>query len=506
MALTKVTSGMVNPDPTNASNLSSGDVPLAQLDNAPATDVTGLEDDIALLGFKVASNGSLAKYNLVDQTVDAFEDASGVNASSSTNESRDSSNYYSGITDTNPSGGTETSYVDSGTTYQVNTFTSDDDLVIPTGYNALNVLMVGGGGKGGAPGVWSGGGGGGGAVLHRTAYSPGAATYSIVIGSGNNTPNAAGGSTTGFSVTATGGGSGGAGANVGNAGANGGGNAYSSSAGGVGTAPTASGWSVYAGYNGGSGYSGNDPHGGGGGAGATANGTNGATAGAGGTGGNGGNGKQITIANYSYYWAAGGGATVRNNGTAGTGGAGGGGGGGSIYSAGAPNSGGGSALNSGAAGIDGDGTSTKCGGDAGANTGSGGGGSGGVGGDGIVIVTSEYATPAAANLTLVSTTTAAKTGLVPSKGDIVLTYTNGAGTTILDTDLTAEISADGGSTWTALALASEGSTGSHNIATSHDVTISSTITAPYNMAYRIKTLNQAVRKTTRIQAVSLGWS
>ena len=57
-----------------------------------------------------------------------------------------------------------------------------------------------------------------------------------------------------------------------------------------------------------------------------------------------------------------------------------------------------------------------------------------------------------------------------------------------------------------MTLASEGSTGSHNIATSHDVTISSTITAPYNMAYRIKTLNQAVGKTTRIQAVSLGWS
>ena len=108
------------------------------------------------------------------------------------------------------------------------------------------------------------------------------------------------------------------------------------------------------------------------------------------------------------------------------------------------------------------------------------------------------------NMTLVSTTTAAQAA--PTKGDIVLTYTNGAGTTTLDTDLTVEISADGGSTWTALPLSSEGSTGSHNIATSHDVTISSTITAPYNMAYRIKTLNQSASKTTRIHAVSLGWS
>ena len=65
-----IATGDMAVDPTNASNLSSGSVPLAQLGNAPATDVTGLEDDIALLGFRVASNGSLAKYNLVDQTVD----------------------------------------------------------------------------------------------------------------------------------------------------------------------------------------------------------------------------------------------------------------------------------------------------------------------------------------------------------------------------------------------------------------------------------------------------
>ena len=142
-------------------------------------------------------------------------------------------------------------------------------------------------------------------------------------------------------------------------------------------------------------------------------------------------------------------------------------------------------------------------------SGGGGGGhpskAGAAGSGGIVIVRRPTTvTTSGVDMTLVSTTTAAQAA--PTKGDIVLTYTNGAGTTTLDTDLTAEISADGGSTWTALALASEGSTGSHNIATSHDVTISSTITAPYNMAYRIKTLNQTSGKTTRIQAVSLGWS
>jgi hypothetical protein len=144
----------------------------------------------------------------------------------------------------------------------------------------------------------------------------------------------------------------------------------------------------------------------------------------------------------------------------------------------------------------------------GVNTGEGGGGgldaTGADGGTGIVILRRVTSTTSDANLTLISTTTAAQAA--PTKGDVVFTYTNGAGTTTLGTDVTAEISADGGSTWTAMTLGSEGSTGSHNIATSHDVTITSTITSPWNMAYRIKTLNQSASKTTRIQAVSLGWS
>ena len=104
----EVTTAKMAVDPTNASNLSSGSVPLAQLGNV---DTSGLEDDIALLGFKVASNGSLAKYNLVDQTIDDFQDASGVNAGASTNEVRDSSGkYYKGETTATPttSGGTLT--------------------------------------------------------------------------------------------------------------------------------------------------------------------------------------------------------------------------------------------------------------------------------------------------------------------------------------------------------------------------------------------------------------
>ena len=114
----------------------------------------------------------------------------------------------------------------------------------------------------------------------------------------------------------------------------------------------------------------------------------------------------------------------------------------------------------------------------------------------------EFLSSSAANLTLVSNSTTAEA--TPTKGDIVMTYTNGAGSTTLGTDLTAEFSADDGNTWTSMTLGSEGTTGSHNIATAHDVSLTST--SGTSMRYRIKTLNQSVSKTTRIQAVSLGWS
>ena len=90
IAATTITSGNMAVDPTNASNLSSGSVPLAQLGNAPATDLSPLEYEIALLAFKTQANGNLARYNLIDQSVVSFEDASGVDASASTDEIRDS--------------------------------------------------------------------------------------------------------------------------------------------------------------------------------------------------------------------------------------------------------------------------------------------------------------------------------------------------------------------------------------------------------------------------------
>ena len=437
-------------------------------------DDSGLQNDIALLGFRVASNGSLAKYNLVDQIVDDFQDTSGVDASASTNEARESSDkYYYGGSSVTPttSGGTLSTYTDGGIDYTIRTFLTGDNFVTDTALTA-SVLVVAGGGGGGGAGQNQGGGGGAGGFRAIAASAISAATHAVVVGNGGSAGGGGGsvggdGNTSSFnSISATAGGGGGGGAAAGRTGGSGGGagGGGAQNAGGTGNAGS---YSPVEGYDGAgaAGTSTGSAAGGGGGAGAVGSGT---------TGGAGTANAYRTGSNITY--AGGGGGA--------SGGSGGAGGGGNAGSAGTVNTGGG--------------------GGAGAASG----GAGAAGGSGIVVVKfPATASSEGSNMTLVSTTTAAQAA--PTKGDIVFTYTNGAGTTTVgggSPDVTAEISADGGSTWTPMTLGAEGSTGSHSIVTAHDVTISSTITAPYNMAYRIKTLNQSASKTTRIHAVSLGWS
>ena len=81
--MTKIRSTNITDGAVTATKIASG-----------AVDTTGIEDDIALLGFKVASNGSLGKYNLVDQTEDSFVDATGIDASASTQATRDAGGKF----------------------------------------------------------------------------------------------------------------------------------------------------------------------------------------------------------------------------------------------------------------------------------------------------------------------------------------------------------------------------------------------------------------------------
>jgi hypothetical protein len=107
------------------------------------------------------------------------------------------------------------------------------------------------------------------------------------------------------------------------------------------------------------------------------------------------------------------------------------------------------------------------------------------------------------DMTLISASTTAEA--VPTKGDIVMTYSNGAGTAVANTDIKAYISRDGSAYSTAVTLVDQGDTGGHTILSAHNVDISG-ITSGNTMRFKIETLNQAVGLQTKIHAVCLGWS
>jgi len=146
-----------------------------------------------------------------------------------------------------------------------------------------------------------------------------------------------------------------------------------------------------------------------------------------------------------------------------------------------------------------------------ANTGGGAGGtgaasgtsgpSGATGGSGVVLVKNNLV---AADLTLVSNSTTSEI-TDPDKGDMVMTYTNGAGTATINTDLKGWVSRDNGTTYTQGTLAAQGTSGGHSIVTFHDLDISGQPSGS-TMRYKVTTHNQSAAKETRIQAVSLGWA
>ena len=469
---------------------------------AGAVDTAGLEDDIAILGFKVAANGSLSKYNLADQTVDDFQDASGIDASTSTGESRNASNYYSGI---------------AYGTYSIDAFTSTgaSTWTCPSNTQEVEVLVVAGGGGGG--GEYYAGGGGGGGIVHDTDYAVVAGTvYDITVGAGGSGSASSGtggnGSNSVWNVNAEGSGitltSNGGGGGTYNA------NSSTTPAGGSGGgAAGGSGASLVGGLSNQPSFSGATSYGNAGGASSANNGAGGGGAGGVGQddvhpdGGDGGVGKYF--ANFDSYGTD---ASNTSGATGGSGsgkgyfGGGGGGAGGGHTSTGRASGGaGGGGL--GAIYDPGNNPSTV----GYTNTGGGGGGAshhgaytggetGSAGGSGIVLI--RHRTETGNDMTLVSNATTAES--TPTTGDIVMTVSAGSGSFSENVDVKAYISRDG-TTYTQATLSSEGTTGGHTILTAHNVDISSQPSGT-SMRYKITTHNQSASKETRIQAVSLGWS
>jgi hypothetical protein len=458
-------------------DITAGQVKAADL-ASDAVDTTGIQSDIAILGFKVAANGSLSKYDLIDQTIDDFQDAAGIDASGSTNEVRNASDYYSGIVVV-PAATT------AFTTVESTTWTA------PAGVTSVNYLAVAGGGAGGggAGRDYGGGGAGAGGLLTGTHTVVPTSSYTVTVGAGGvgvntNARGANGGNSVFDSLTSIGGGGGGfknASYSPGSGGS-GGGLAAGGGTQGTGTAGQGSnGGTGLSSYNG---AGGGGKGGGGGGASST-------------TGGHGGAGYDATVVfgttyGVSGFFAGGGGAGYNNYSsgtTPGSGGTGGGGRGGPNYDSdgqpGTANTGGGGGGGSSGGGVSF--TWTRYGGN---------------GGSGVVIIKYD-AVNLYNDMTLVSNATTAEA--VPTKGDLVMTYTNGAGTATVNTDIKGWASRDNGSNYTQFTLTDEGDTGGHTILTAHDLDISGQPSGSA-MRYKVTTHNQSAAKETRIQAVSLGWS
>ena len=169
-------------------------------------------DDIALLGFQVATAGSMAKYNLVDQTEDSFVNDTGIDAGDSTNATWNAAKYFSGTTggSVTATGGTITT--DESGAYTIHSFNNASSPKTFTTDTAqdVEILLIAGGGAGSND--YGGGGGAGGVIVHPS-FAVSAGAHSIVIGtggaSGTAIPGPSGTNSTFSTLTAVGGGGGG---------------------------------------------------------------------------------------------------------------------------------------------------------------------------------------------------------------------------------------------------------------------------------------------------------
>ena len=466
-----------------------------------AFDDNQIQNNIALLGFKTAANGSLVKYNLVDQIIDEYQDASGIDASASTNEIRNTNDYWSG------------------------------------GSAAETITATGGGGGGsrnsGYQSGLPGGSGGGGAT--SAAFTGGAGTA--------NEGNDGGDGIWGATTPASGGGGGATGAGGDQDGSGGGGDGGAGATEGSstlydwtlanGTTATFNIDGTGNGFAGGGGGSGTNTGGGatqGGGAGATGAGAAGVDAtdgtgaggggGEGGGGGDGGNGVVIfryltsagtatgdadsTGTTGSYNWAkfttsgdfitdfstnidilvvagGGGGGTDSGSNTDGCG-AGGGAGGLKYFS-----------------------QRTTASGTFAVVIGAGGAGSASVTSRGVSGADTTVDAPGnIQDMTLQSTDTTASTAN-PDYANMICLIENAAGTATLNTDIRGYISEDSGVTFTQGTFVDEGTWGTNKkIIAFHDLDISAQTGSA--MCYKITTHNQSAgSKETKIHATSIGW-
>ena len=461
-----------------------------------STDTTRLEYNQAILAFKLAAQNSLARFQMVDQVIDEYQDATGIDAGNSTNELAGGSGtakYYNGGSSVTPTTSSVGSVASTGTVdgdytyYKWTTVASNHTFTTDTAQDYEYLVIAGGGGGGG---INYAGGGGAGGYRTATGFAVAATTITGITVGAAGTAGASGqtGGTGGNSVfstiTSAGGGGGGMSSQVaGNGGSGGGAGRGGSLVGGSGNTPSTS---PSQGNDGGDAGTGTGGAGGGGAGGVGADATSG-------SGGNGGVGLSSSIdGTPTFRGGGGGGAEHWNSGTAGTGGNGGGGNGGSNTAA----------MTAGIA------TTGGGGGGSNATEFASGGPTGAPGGSGIVIIRRlTSAESGGADLTLQSNATIAESA--PTTANlVVLIEDSGSGTADLAADIKAKVSRASTADFTGyVTFTDEGNWGTDKrILRSNDIDLTSTNTGT-SMRYKIETFNQSAgSKETRIHATSLAWA
>ena len=122
-------------------------------------------ENISTLAFKLATADNLSKFNLVDGFSDDFNDSTGIDATNSTEENRNTTDkYWSG----------------SSTTHNAFSYTgADQTWTAPAGFNTVTVRLWGSGGGSESTNV----GGGGGFVKGTLNVTPGN-NYKVIVGQG----------------------------------------------------------------------------------------------------------------------------------------------------------------------------------------------------------------------------------------------------------------------------------------------------------------------------------
>jgi len=200
-----VTTAKIGPSAVESSEINDGTVTASDLASTldlspktvtlPGSATAKVDQNIALLGFKMAVNDGLTVFNLVDGVVDEFHDESGTDEAEGSNDLYCASNDYY-INSTQPSGtgspavsaGFTTSAVTEGDTSTAGSNPAPGvgcyaGFTVPTGVTSVNAFIWGSGGTSGPAH------GGGGGFTSGTIAVTGGQALEIVVGEsiGENT-------------------------------------------------------------------------------------------------------------------------------------------------------------------------------------------------------------------------------------------------------------------------------------------------------------------------------